>query len=233
MSRIEDREKALALRLKGHSYSQIKEELGIAKSTLHYWLVDYPLSEDRIRELRDTSAQRIERFRENFRQKKLVRREEVRSQAEKDIGNITEREFLIAGFFLYWAEGMKVDRKTVMLTNTDPAMLKLFIKWLGLFGIKKDKLKARLHIYSDMQVDKQIQFWADELDLPTSTFRNTYIKQSDSNKRRNYKGRFGFGTCAVWIHSRDLYEKIMMTIDVLKSASLKKQVLQSPNKKVK
>ncbi len=219
MARIEDREKAVVLRLKGYSYSQIKKELGISKSTLHYWLVDYPLSEERIRELRDNSAQRIERFRETFRVKKINRRMAIRSQAEKDIGILNEREFLVAGFFLYWAEGMKVDRGTVMLTNTDPAMLRIFIAWLELFGVKKEKLKARLHLYSDMQIEKQVAFWAKELNLSTTTFRNTYIKQSESSKRVNYKGRFGFGTCAVWVHSMELYEKIMMSIDVLKLGS--------------
>ena len=218
MARIKDREKAISLRLKGLSYSQIKGELGISKSTLHYWLVDYPLSEERIKALRDNSAQRIERFRETFRQKKLLRREVVRVQAKKDIGIISKREFLVAGYFLYWAEGMKVDRGTVMLTNTDPAMLRMFITWLGMFGIKKEKLKARLHLYSDMDIEKQTAFWAHELNLSRAIFRNTYVKQSETSKRKNYKGRFGFGTCAVWLNSVTLYEQIMMTIDVLKSS---------------
>ncbi len=217
MARVKEREKAITLRLKGYSYSQIKEELNISKSTLHYWLVNYPLSEDRIRALRDNSAQRIEKFRESFRRKKVIRRQVVFNEALEKIGTISKREFLLVGFFLYWAEGMKVDRSTVLLANTDPAMLRFFIKWLKLFGVDKNKLHARLHLYSDMNTKKQLKFWASELKLPVSTFRNTYIKKSQSNKRRNYKGRFGFGTCAIWVYSRDLYEKIMMTIEVLKS----------------
>ncbi|MCC7500569.1 helix-turn-helix domain-containing protein [Candidatus Nomurabacteria bacterium] len=216
MARLEDREKAITLRLKGHSYSQIKEALGISKSTLHYWLVDYPLSEERIRELRDHNAQRIERFRENFRQKKIARKKIIRQKVLKEIGKVSERELLIAGFFLYWAEGMKVDRGTVLLTNTDPAMLRFFLAWLGTLGVDRKKLKARLHLYSDMEVDRQIKFWATELNLPVSIFKNTYIKKSDSNKRRNYRGRFGHGTCAIWTYNQELYEKIMMAIDGFK-----------------
>lgn len=221
MAHLIEREKAITLRLKGYSYSQIKNELGISKSTLHYWLVDYPLSDERIRELRDNSAQRIERFRETCRRKKVLRLEAVRTKAAEAVGRISKKNILFAGFFLYWAEGMKVDRGTVLLTNTDPAMLKFFIKWLQLFGVPKEKLKVRLHLYSDMDIKKQTRFWANELGLPPSRFMNTYIKQSDSIKRRNYKGRFGQGTCAVWVHNRDLYEKIMMTIDVLKTEILK------------
>ncbi len=221
MARLEDREKAIALRLKGYSYSQIKEAIGVSKSTLHYWLVDYPLSEERIRALRDNSARRIEKYRETVRLRKLGNRKVIREQALLDIGPVLEREFLIAGFFLYWAEGMKVDRGTVLLTNTDPAMLKVFIRWIGVLGVPKGKLKARLHLYSDMNIQKQMQFWSKELGLPVTIFRNTYVKKTDSIKRRNYKGRFGFGTCSLWVHDRKLYDKVMASIDVLKSEVLK------------
>ena len=63
MARIKDKSKAIELRKKGMSYSQIKAELGISKSTLSGWLSDMPLSEKRIKELRDFSPMRIERCR--------------------------------------------------------------------------------------------------------------------------------------------------------------------------
>lgn len=218
MSRIVDREKAIALRLRGYSYSQIKEKIGVSKSTLHYWLAEHPLTDAQMRKVRDTNALRIEKFRETFRQKKLQRLANTRAQAVLEIKSLTKREFLLAGFFLYWAEGMKVDRKTVLLANTDPAMLRFFISWLTLLGITREQLRARLHVYSDMDPQKYIERWAYELHLPKSIFRNTYVKDSAINKRKNYKGRFGLGTCTVWVHNRELYEKIMMTIDVLKEA---------------
>lgn len=97
-------------------------------------------------------------------------------------------------------------------------MLRFFISWLTLLGITREQLRARLHVYSDMDPQKYIERWAYELHLPKSIFRNTYVKDSAINKRKNYKGRFGLGTCTVWVHNRELYEKIMMTIDVLKEA---------------
>lgn len=59
MARKLDKQRAILLRKRGYSYSQIKNKLGISKSTLSGWLYDIPLSEKRIRELRDLSPQRI------------------------------------------------------------------------------------------------------------------------------------------------------------------------------
>lgn len=55
MARSKDKEKVLVLRNLGHSYSMIKAEMGISKSTLSGWLKDLPLSSKRISELQSNS----------------------------------------------------------------------------------------------------------------------------------------------------------------------------------
>jgi len=116
MARILDREKAIQLRLKDKSYSQIKAELGISKSTLSGWLRNYPLSEERIRELRDHSSQRIERFRETMRKKHEVRLRAVYEEQKKVLLPLTKREFFIAGLFLYWGEGSYLFKGCLLLS---------------------------------------------------------------------------------------------------------------------
>ncbi|MCX6713082.1 MAG: helix-turn-helix domain containing protein, partial [Candidatus Vogelbacteria bacterium] len=69
MARILVKQKAVKLRLEGKSYSEIKNLLGISKSTLSGWLEDYPLSKERIKELRDWNPRRIENFRNTMRNK--------------------------------------------------------------------------------------------------------------------------------------------------------------------
>ncbi len=215
MARIEDRNKAIALRLKGMSYSQIKEKLAASKSTLHYWLREYPLPEERIRQLRDWNAQRIERFRQTMAEKRELRQLNVLKAVGRKIGAISHRELFIAGLFLYWAEGSKTSRYSISLTNTDPAMLRFFIQWLKALGVDITRLHGRLHLYTDMDVRKQTLFWAKQLNLPISAFRNPYIKRSDSTKRRNYKGRFGQGTCCLRFYSRDLDDLVSMGVKEL------------------
>lgn len=219
MARLKDRNKSLTLRLKGMSYSQIKEKLGISKSTLHYWLKDYPLSEERIRELRDWNHIRIEKFRQTMARKKNKRLESVRAQVEKTIGKLNERELFLAGLFLYWGEGAKTMPYKIMLSNTDPNMLQFFMKWVALLGVHKSQIKARLHLYKDMNIAKQTELWSEMLDLPVTSFRNTYIKDVLPNKLRNYnKGRFGFGTCHLWVGGRDLHERVLTALEIIRES---------------
>jgi transcriptional regulator with XRE-family HTH domain len=209
MARKKDKQKALVMRKKGMSYSQIKEKLGISKSTLSGWLQDFPLSEKRIRELRADSPIRIERYRNTMRAKKEARLKVVYKKVSKDIGNLSKRDLFLAGLFLYWGEGTKASNSSVVLTNTNPAMLKFFIRWLRLFGIKNKDLKVKLHLYSDMNIKKSLDFWSKELKIPISQFRKSYIKKT-SLKSITYKNGFGKGTCCVMFDNRDLWEYIIM-----------------------
>jgi transposase-like protein len=206
--------KALELRKKGRSYSQIKLELGVSKSTLSYWLREYPLSKERIKELRGNNQKRIEKFRETMRKKREGRRGRVFVQEKDSLLPMSERELYIAGLCLYWGEGGKTAEAQLTLSNTDPEMLRFFIKWLmeGL-GVKRDQIKARLHIYSDMIEGSELNYWSKALGLRKSQFNKTYIKKNTS-KRITYKSR-GHGTCNLIVYGRDYYEKVMMGIQVI------------------
>ena len=67
-----DKNKAIKMRESGMSYSQIKAELGVSKSTLSLWLRDLPLSDTRLRELRDFNQVRIEKTRLKKQQKRSM-----------------------------------------------------------------------------------------------------------------------------------------------------------------
>jgi len=209
MARIKDREKALTLRLKGKSYSEIKNELGVSKSTLSYWLCDYPLSPERIKQLRDWNPRRIENFRNTMRLKKEKRLEEIYKKVAKDIRTLTKRELFITGFFLYWAEGTKNTGSELSFANTDPTMIKFFIKWLNLMGVETNRLKARLHLYSDMNTKKEIAFWSLETGIPIGSFWKPYIKKT-RKYRIIYKGRCGHGTCNVRFANQPIADYVLM-----------------------
>ncbi len=203
------KQKALEMRAKQMSYSQIKEKLGVSKSTLNYWLKDLPLSKDRIKELRDNSSQRIENFRNTMFQKQKVKLDIAYDKASKDIGKLSKREMFLAGFFLYWAEGGKTGKSAITLTNTNPNMLKFYIEWLGLLGVKKDKLRMNLHLYSDMDVKREIDFWSKSLGVSKSQFWKPYIKQNLSSSI-TYKNSYGHGTCSVTYGNKPLFDYVSM-----------------------
>jgi len=168
-----------------------------------------PLTEDKIRELRDFNPQRIERYRNTMRNKKEKRLNEVYKKVSKDIGRFSKREIFLLGLFLYWGEGTKTSSCSTALTNTNPAMIKFFIKWLELLGISKKDLKVKLHLYSDMNIEESIAFWSKDIKIPISQFKKLYIKKT-MLKSITYKNGFGKGTCCVIFEGRDLWEYIMM-----------------------
>jgi hypothetical protein len=197
------KEEAISMRMKGFSYSDIKNKIGVSKSTLSLWLRDFPLDETRIKELRDNNPKRIERYRNTMRQKKENRLSEFYKKAEDEVGLFSKRDLLVGGIFLYMGEGSKTTKGTTAVTNTNPKILKLFIKWLNLHNVKKEKIKVQLHLYSDMDPKKQVAFWSKELAIPITQFRKPHIKKSTTDKI-SYKGQFGQGTCTV------LYEDIAL-----------------------
>jgi len=215
MARVLDKQKAIKLRLEGKSYSEIKNLLGISKSTLSGWLSPYPLSSEKVRELRDFSARRIESFRNTMKKKREDRQAITYNKVKIDIADLNKRELFISGLFLYWGEGSKTNRNSIALTNTNPSMLKFFVKWLKeCFGVDRSRLRVGLHLYSDMNIEDSIMYWSNELNLSKEQFGKPYIKKT-SIIGINYKNGFGRGTCSVMLHCRDVSEPVLMGIKYL------------------
>jgi transcriptional regulator with XRE-family HTH domain len=213
-----DKEAAIQLRIQGMSYSQIKERLGISKSTLSGWLAEYPLSEERLQALRDKSPVRIERYRATMQRKRKEREQLAFEKIKKDIKALSDRELFLAGLFLYWGEGTKTAPYTTCVSNTDPAVLKFFISWLELLGVDKSKVSVKLHIYDDMVERQEKLFWSRELNIPLKNFSSSYIKRSSSSGL-TYKNGYGHGTCNVRVYNRDLSEYILMGLKYLREMS--------------
>ncbi|MBU2564163.1 helix-turn-helix domain-containing protein [Patescibacteria group bacterium] len=215
MARIKDREIAIKLRKQGNSYSQIKKTLKVSKSTLSYWLRDYPLSEKRMRELRDNSEQRIESYRKTMKKKREDRLKKTYEEQRKKILPLSKREFFIAGLLLYWGEGSKTIKASLELANTDPGVIKLYLKWLyNILLVPKNKISIYLHLYSDMNINKEINYWSKILKIPKSQFSKPYVKKNDS-RRINHKGTFGHGTCVVRLNNVKIAEKVFMGIKAI------------------
>jgi hypothetical protein len=217
MAKRELHSKAVEMRQQGMSYSQIKAELGVSKGSLSLWLQSYPLSRERINELRGNNEQRIERYREARARTRNNRRETVYEKVGTDIGILSPRELLLTGLFLYWGEGGKTHYTTVTISNTDPAVLIYFKKWLNNFGIPNSKLKVRLQLYADMNVETEICYWSKILRLPKSAFSKPYIKSSN-RLNLTYKQRFVHGTCNLVCHNRDVAEYTLLGVEWLRNS---------------
>lgn len=214
MAKIKIRQRALTLRKQEMSYSQIKRILGVSKSTLSYWLRDFPLSKERIRELRDRNESRIEKFRETMRLKRERRLTSFYNEEKKKWLPFSKRELFIAGLFLYWGEGSKKVPCQLSLNNTDPKVIKFYLYWLvKILGVPKNEIRAYVHLYKDMNIKKETLFWSLLLKISPDQFVKPYIKES-TRSQIDHKG-FGHGTCALYVNNVRLKERVMMALKAI------------------
>lgn len=218
MTRIIDRRKAINLRKKGMTYSDIRKKLEVAKSTLSDWLRKYPLTNSQLGLLEKAKNKNRTLGIEKVIRTKLKKRE-IRLNTAYDIeknrfSSLTQRELEVAGLFLYWGEGNKRLNGPISLNNTNPQVLKFTLFWLmsGL-NIPKEKIKVYLHFYNDMNKRKEMLFWSRELRLPFSQFAKPYIKESN-RADVDHKG-YGHGTCGLVVNNVRLKEKIMMGLQAI------------------
>lgn len=214
MARYKDKEKARSLRKEGKSYSEIKDILKVGKGTLSAWLADMPLTKEQMSHVRDWNPRRIENYRATTQRKREARMLLSYHKAKKEIRTLSKRELFLTGLFLYWGEGTKSTRGTVGLSNTDPTMILFFLQWLALMGVDKERIRIKLHVYSDMEVHEEMLVWSRELGIPLSQFRKTYVKTS-AMTGLTYKKGFGHGTCNVIFENMPLWEYIMSALKYL------------------
>lgn len=193
---LEKHVRALELRKRGWSYSAIKRELGISKSTASNWLNKYPLSHEQLDKLQFHNEHRIESFRATMARKKQDLFDTAIRNQQNIIGDLTEKELYLCGLALYWGEGGKTQYSSLTFANTDPRMIRFFLEWLRRAICYPDnRIKIKLHLYKDMNIDQEINYWQDITRLSLEHFSRPYIKKT-TLRGLTFKTR-GHGTCNV------------------------------------
>lgn len=216
MAKRKEKEKALLLRKRGMSYKQILKEVDVSKGTLSSWLRDYPLSQERLRAVRDWNKERIEKYKKTRKRQREALFENVYQSEFKKIKPLLSNDYL-AGLFLYWGEGGKTKDSWSSVSNTDPAIIRFFVSWFTKhFGFEKSKMKISLHLYADMNTDQEMAFWSNYLDMSRKQFRKPHIKKS-KRAGLSYRSKFNHGTCNLIVGNAILTRKILMGVRVLQN----------------
>lgn len=206
---------AIKLRLLGQSYSDIRTRVAVSKSTLSLWLRNYPLSPGQLNKLMTRKrVVQIERFRTAMKNKREIRMGEEYLRVKAELYPLTERDFLIAGLFLYLGEGAKSSYSRIQILNSDPNIIKFCVFWLTkILKINKDKLRIQVHLYKDMDISNELIFWQKTTSLSRNQFIKPYIKKTSSQKIDHPS--FGHGTCNVYTHQVELKQKIISGIQLI------------------
>jgi transposase len=205
------REKARQLRLQGWTYNQIQAELGCSKSSVSLWVRDLPHPEPKCTP--EEQRARMNAGLARLRASQDREREETKRVAAAAVGELSDRELFLLGVGLYWAEGSKDKpyRRTEVLQfiNSDPNMIKLFLRWLELLEVSRDRLTLRVSIHETADVEAAEKYWADIAGVDVSVFsRATLKKHNPRTVRKNTNDAYR-GCLVIYVaKSAELYRRV-------------------------
>jgi hypothetical protein len=207
------KEQAIALRRAGKSRRQIKESLGSMSNTTLSWALKGEPPHLSYGESRKRSAEGVRRYWAAERPVREAAREATIVAAAMDIGELTARELLIAGAIAYWCEGAKgrprqrSDR--VVFINSDPRLIRFFLRFLDAVGIERDKLTYRVYIHESADIPAAERFWADVADVDPAQFKRSVAKRHNPKTIRKNIGEDYHGCLVIAVpRSAELYQKI-------------------------
>ncbi|MEK7626827.1 MAG: hypothetical protein AAB399_01510 [Patescibacteria group bacterium] len=169
------------LRTRGRSIPEISRILMISRSTaLRYSNTVSILPAYRRRWLERRNASKI---------KSQRHLEEAKKNAETKLPNITNKDLVVILSSLYWAEGNKKD---LVLTNTDPEMIRTFLYILRrVYNIPNNELRVSLRIYEDLNKKECLRYWS----KITGIILNN--KTTVSVLIGHKKGKLSYGMCRI------------------------------------
>lgn len=184
------RSRALALRRDGWSVPEIANGLGIAKSSA--WVITKEVAwqptPDRVARSKRAARMRWDRY--NAR--RAAERERIVNEMAAEVGEVSERELLLIGAVLYWAEGAKMkpwsSHERLSFINSDSEVIRLYMAWLRLIGVLDDRLTFTVHIHESADVAAAERYWADEIGVPVEKFGRPILKRHNPKTVRKNTG---------------------------------------------
>jgi len=183
------KERVKGLYSKGFSMMEIAQEIGHSLSGVKYWMDKLNIPR---RSRSEANYLKYNPAGDPFKIKKLKTRKDI--------------ELFNLGIGLFLGEGTKKTKHHVILTNTNPKILKLFLKFLKeICGVKNRKIKVALNIFDDVDLKEALSFWRKSLRISRSMFRTSIIRKSRGG---TYKNKSKYGTLTIYVSNTKLKKLI-------------------------
>lgn len=194
LTKKQKKREIIALRRRGFSYSEIRNQFPASKSTLSAWLKNIKIPETRMRELRRRSRRGLLKGAEEKRTRRIVETNVIHSSAMQDIKVISQKELWLMGAVLYWACGLEEEEHRtglgVRFSNSDPFIIKLFLEWLTKIGnIKKREIGFDLYLHESKKTELQdiIGYWAKTTGFSKDYFSHVYFHKNKLKRKQTLK----------------------------------------------
>lgn len=214
--KLAEKQKAIALRKQGKTYSEILKVVPVAKSTISLWLQDVGLSKPQkqvITQKRKEAQMKGASARRRMRQEKTF---SIYTQYAKEIGKLSKRERTLIGAALYWAEGAKEKAwrpgQRVDFGNTDPEMIKFFVRWLTeIVKVDINDIYFSLYIHKnhEQRVPEVLRYWKTAIDMPRLELAYVCFKKHNPKTVRKNTNDTYHGTLRMCVRrSADLQRRL-------------------------
>ena len=206
--KVAEREKARELRAASWTLADIAEELGVSKSSVSAWVRDVEFVPSPRRTARRRRPNVLQR-------RKAAEIEALRIEGLARLGRLNDQAFLAAGAALYAGEGTK-DDGCVSFSNSDPAMIRFFCRWLRhFFRIDDTRLRVRVYLHDGLDLNAAERFWSSVTGVPRLQFRKSYRAVADPTIRHN---KHQYGCAYVRYNSVSTHRAVMGLVRALLSS---------------
>ena len=203
--KVVEREEARLLRAEGWTMPDIALKLGVSRSSVSLWTRDVPFTAGPRRFVRPRQPNALER-------RKAGEIAEMLEEGRQRIGQLSDRDLLVAGTALYAGEGAKTDRQ-VLFANSDPRMIVGFMTWLRrCIGVEQSRLRVRLYLHEGLDLATATQYWSDLTGIPIHQFEAPYRAVPDPSIRT---AKHVFGCASVRYSCSRTHRRIMGLVHAL------------------
>jgi transcriptional regulator with XRE-family HTH domain len=203
--KIEEQARARVLRAQAWTLADIAAELGVAKSSVSLWVRDVEFAPNPRRTARNRPPNKLQRA-------KAAEIEYLRAAGMERVGQLTDREFLMAGLGLYAGDRAK-SGGSVHFANSNPAMIRFICQWFRkFFEPPETAFRIRLYLHQDLDLDLAEDFWARLCEIPIGQFHKAHRPPAVDGIRRN---RHVYGCCHLRYSSTYDLRKILGMMEAM------------------
>jgi hypothetical protein len=184
---------------------EIARIVGVSLSSVSLWVRDIDLDEVQQASMRSRAARRRgEASAAWARARRRAAQETGRRQARR-----SDRLHL-AGCMLFWAEGSR-ERNAVIFTNSDPAMVKYFVRFLReCFAVPDQRIRITCNLFADhVEHQREIEeFWLDATGLPRSQLSKSIVNVYSKHSQKKRRNKLPYGTCRLVVCDTAIVQSI-------------------------
>jgi len=205
------REKARAMRIERQfTIDELAERLALSRSTVYYWVRDLPIPGSGSGGEFPATARRKGTLAMQRKYRRL--REAAYQEGLEEYDTLaldpTFRDFVC----LYIAEGYKRNRNTVSICNSDPAVMRIAVRWVRRASAKKPEFLVQYH--ADQNPEELRRFWSDALTIEATI---KLLRKSNSNQLTGRIWRCRYGVLTVRVGDTRFRVRLQAWMDCLRA----------------